>query len=431
MTSYNLSLCIAPTILWAKKVDGFSLAKAVDWSAQQIVEYLIKNSIELFGGEIVDLFEDLVKPLECSVRSLESITNMNDDTSLDTLSGIMYNSSGYPSISSFNKCSNFFQSRSGDHLYFDNEPINQMHGFDPIVQGNTFKHTLRRKSISFADSTSLSSQLKQYQSSSDSLVTDHTCFTLGQSWHNYSEMKDYNDQWPTADTSFKKSFQSVREFKDDSSSNASHLYSIENSPKRINNKSTSNGIGDHFYSSQSELNRKHHTPISHFQTSSPFKPARYENSVSDMSRSLSQNNFQYAPPTSFPFPCQHQGFVQTPVHNTHVNLTHTTENDHGWDTIHKYGSVDSLASRPKFPPCYDEALRRKTKFEMGIQKEGERTQYFNETNTKSMYEYKMQSPYKQNVFVGTTSECGSKQNDDLLEPYLFKKYQFMRKHEEQ
>lgn len=348
MTSYNLSLCIAPAILWAKKVDGSSLAIAVDWSAQQIVEYLIENSIELFGDEIVYLFEDLLEPLACYVRRSESVTNINDDTSLDTLSGIMYNSSGYPSVSSFNKSCNFFKSRSGDHLYFnkEHEPINQMHRFNPYFGGSTYKPPLRLKSCSFADSSSLDSQLNQYQSLNNSLTTDHSCFD-----QNYSDTKDYDDCRSTVATSFRKSFQSVREFKDDSSNNAAHLPS--------KNKSNSSGNGYHFYLSQTEINRKHHTPMSPFQTF--LKPVGFEKSVSNSSSNSSENS-----PTSFPkYPFQQQGFVQTPVHNTHVNSTYRTGNDYGYDTIRKYASDGNFAPRPEIPPCYDEAVKRKTKFQTG------------------------------------------------------------------
>lgn len=352
MTSYNLSLCIAPAILWAKKVDGSSLAIGVDWFAQQIVEYLIENSIKLFGGEIVYLFEDLLEPVACYAHRSEPDTNMNDDTSLDTLSGIMYNSSGYPSVSSFNKNGNFFKSRSGDHLYFDNElePINQRYWLNPSFRSSMYERPLGRISYSFGDSSSLGSQLKQYQNSNKSLATDHSCLDQS-SWQSYSDTKDYNDRWSTSERSFRKSCQSVRVFKDDSSNNAS-LYSFENSPQMMygslpsQKKSNSSATGYHFSSSQTQINRRHHTPMSPFQTF--LKPVGYEKSVSNLSSNSSENFVQYASPTSFPkYPFQQKGFVHTPVHNTHVNSTYRTGIDYGYDTVHKYASDGTFAQRPE------------------------------------------------------------------------------------
>lgn len=86
MTSYNLSVCIAPSILWAKQGDDPMRALAMAKSPQQIVEYLIVNCIELFGEDVIYLFGDL---LEHKIRqdsstdsdSMHSVLSMPDSAS--------------------------------------------------------------------------------------------------------------------------------------------------------------------------------------------------------------------------------------------------------------------------------------------------------------------------------------------------------------
>jgi hypothetical protein len=86
MTSYNLSVCIAPSILWAKQGDDPMRALAMAKSPQQIVEYLIVNCVELFGEDVIYLFGDL---LEHKIRqdsstdsdSMHSVLSMPDSAS--------------------------------------------------------------------------------------------------------------------------------------------------------------------------------------------------------------------------------------------------------------------------------------------------------------------------------------------------------------
>lgn len=86
MTSYNLSVCIAPSILWAKQGDDPVRALAMAKSPQLIVEYLINNCTELFGDDVIFLFGDL---LEHKMRqdsstdsdSMHSVLSMPDSAS--------------------------------------------------------------------------------------------------------------------------------------------------------------------------------------------------------------------------------------------------------------------------------------------------------------------------------------------------------------
>lgn len=83
MTSYNLSVCIAPSILWAKQRDDPVRALAMAKNPQLIVEYLINNCTELFGEEVIFLFGDLLehKMRQDSSTDSDSMLSMPDSAS--------------------------------------------------------------------------------------------------------------------------------------------------------------------------------------------------------------------------------------------------------------------------------------------------------------------------------------------------------------
>lgn len=55
MTAYNLSVCIAPSMLWPKgNQDPLSTPPA-------IIQYMIENCPEVFGEDSVKLFGDVVE----------------------------------------------------------------------------------------------------------------------------------------------------------------------------------------------------------------------------------------------------------------------------------------------------------------------------------------------------------------------------------
>ena len=56
MTAYNLSVCIAPSLLWPKGLNPDPLA-----TPQAIVQYMIENCGQVFGNDSLLLFGDIVE----------------------------------------------------------------------------------------------------------------------------------------------------------------------------------------------------------------------------------------------------------------------------------------------------------------------------------------------------------------------------------
>lgn len=55
MTAFNLSLCIAPSLLWPKGIND-PLA-----TPPTLFQYMIENFVQLFGEDSINLFGDLVE----------------------------------------------------------------------------------------------------------------------------------------------------------------------------------------------------------------------------------------------------------------------------------------------------------------------------------------------------------------------------------
>ncbi|XP_056016327.1 uncharacterized protein LOC125673484 isoform X4 [Ostrea edulis] len=275
MTSYNLSVCIAPSILWAKQGDDPMRALAMAKSPQQIVEYLIVNCIELFGEDVIYLFGDL---LEHKIRqdsstdsdSMHSVLSMpdsasgsivrHDDSSVDSLERMYFDDSSpnlaksHISPSSLSRDSGLYssqenldnaaksrvnttlvKSRSGCHLYFEDEPVSYPSDISgPMTRLSRERESRLQRQKSVAESTPPTSpQSKFSYSSLDSSLTDSMSSYLNRQ---YSKDTDNSDQWFTADESFRESFDSVRGCKDDSSINFQRSNSLNSSiPKSIQN----------------------------------------------------------------------------------------------------------------------------------------------------------------------------------------------------
>ncbi|XP_062596201.1 uncharacterized protein LOC134257628 isoform X4 [Saccostrea cucullata] len=274
MTSYNLSVCIAPSILWAKQGDDPMRALAMAKSPQQIVEYLIVNCVELFGEDVIYLFGDL---LEHKIRqdsstdsdSMHSVLSMadsasgimrHDDSSVDSLERMYFDDSSpnlaksHISPSSLSRDSGLYssqenldnaaksrvnttlvKSRSGCHLYFEDEHVTypaEITG--PMTRLSRERENRLQRQKSVAESTPPTSpQSKFSYSSLDSSLTDSMSSYLNRQ---YSKDTDNSDQWFTADESFRESFESARSFKDDSSINFQRSNSLTmNMPKSIQN----------------------------------------------------------------------------------------------------------------------------------------------------------------------------------------------------
>ncbi|XP_025097222.1 rho GTPase-activating protein 20-like isoform X1 [Pomacea canaliculata] len=90
MTASNLSLCIAPSLLWHKKKDDPSLSAPA-------VTFLIDHCVELFGEDVLHLLGEALEPRSADSgtdsESMHSVLSMHDgsnglprdDSSMDSL----------------------------------------------------------------------------------------------------------------------------------------------------------------------------------------------------------------------------------------------------------------------------------------------------------------------------------------------------------
>nr|XP_022292012.1 rho GTPase-activating protein 20-like isoform X2 [Crassostrea virginica] len=457
MTSYNLSVCIAPSILWAKQGDDPMRALAMAKSPQQIVEYLIVNCVELFGEDVIYLFGDL---LEHKIRqdsstdsdSMHSVLSMgdsaigsfvafpggsiirHDDSSVESLERMYFDDSSpnlaksHISPSSLSRDSGLYssqenldngaksrvnttlvKSRSGCHLYFEDEPVSyptEING--PITRINRDRdHRLQRQK-SVAESTPPTSpHSKLSYSSLDSSLTDSMSSYLNRQ---YSKDTDNSDQWFTAEESFRDSFDSTRECKDDSSINFQRSNSLSATiPKSIQNiqhlvsppvsprsKRKSSSMDLHLNLSQTKSYPLPRTCFSQEKLSDPTS-ARYGQSAMDLSSSnpLKQLS-KYSTPglgTSPPphIVLQQHKSVQKPSPNTPMRASYdsaiisqfekkdtfktemhvtkhvpTPKSENESDMTLTNNSESPSVSRPEKPPSYDEAVRRKKRIDKGL-----------------------------------------------------------------
>lgn len=78
MTASNLSLCIAPSLLWHKKKDDPSLSAPA-------VTFLIDHCVELFGEDVLHLLGEAQEPRSADSgtdsESMHSVLSMHDGSS--------------------------------------------------------------------------------------------------------------------------------------------------------------------------------------------------------------------------------------------------------------------------------------------------------------------------------------------------------------
>uniref|UniRef100_G1MQ47 Rho-GAP domain-containing protein n=1 Tax=Meleagris gallopavo TaxID=9103 RepID=G1MQ47_MELGA len=82
MNAFNLALCIAPNMLWLPSPTGPEEESRSTKKVAMLVQFLIENSAEIFGGDIVSLFQ---RPDKNSTNSERSRGMAQNDDSSDEL----------------------------------------------------------------------------------------------------------------------------------------------------------------------------------------------------------------------------------------------------------------------------------------------------------------------------------------------------------
>ncbi|XP_021261880.1 rho GTPase-activating protein 20-like isoform X2 [Numida meleagris] len=81
MNAFNLALCIAPNMLWLPSPTGPEEESRSTKKVAMLVQFLIENSAEIFGGDIASLFQRPDKNSRNSEKSLGIGMAQNDDSS--------------------------------------------------------------------------------------------------------------------------------------------------------------------------------------------------------------------------------------------------------------------------------------------------------------------------------------------------------------
>lgn len=357
------------------------------------------------------------------------------------------------------------KSRSGCHLYFEDEPVSypsEING--PLTRLSRDRESRLQRQKSVAESTPPTSpQSKLSYSSLDSSLTDSMGSYLNRQ---YSKDTDNSDQWFTADESFRESFDSARDFKDDSSINFQRSNSVsatmQKSVKNIQylvsppvsprSKRKSSSMDLHLNLSQTKSYPLPRTCFSQEKLSDPTS-ARYGQSAMDLSHSsnplkqlsrYSSQGLGTSPPPHVVLQ-QHKS-VQKPTQNTPMRASYdsaiisqfdkdtfktemhvtkhvpTPKSDSDSDVTLTNNSDSPIVSRPEKPPSYDEALRRKNRIEKGlpletlseqdIQKEKERQQRAKSLYKESIRKMELESTYKRQSFGETSSESESESAEE-------------------
>ncbi|XP_061454652.1 rho GTPase-activating protein 20-like isoform X2 [Rhineura floridana] len=79
MNAFNLALCIAPNMLWLPSPTGPEEESKATKKVARLVQFLIENSAEVFGGDIATLFEPPDKETSKSVDDLLGQQNDSSD----------------------------------------------------------------------------------------------------------------------------------------------------------------------------------------------------------------------------------------------------------------------------------------------------------------------------------------------------------------
>ncbi|XP_042681121.1 rho GTPase-activating protein 20-like isoform X1 [Centrocercus urophasianus] len=82
MNAFNLALCIAPNMLWLPSPTGPEEESRSTKKVAMLVQFLIENSAEIFGGDIASLFQ---RPDKNSTNSERSLGMAQNDDSSDEL----------------------------------------------------------------------------------------------------------------------------------------------------------------------------------------------------------------------------------------------------------------------------------------------------------------------------------------------------------
>ncbi|XP_070808264.1 rho GTPase-activating protein 20-like [Pituophis catenifer annectens] len=78
MNAFNLALCIAPNMLWLPSPTGPEEESKSTKKVAMLVQFLIENSAEVFGGDIASLFQ---KPEKKKSRSADDLLVQHNDSS--------------------------------------------------------------------------------------------------------------------------------------------------------------------------------------------------------------------------------------------------------------------------------------------------------------------------------------------------------------
>ncbi|XP_058052623.1 rho GTPase-activating protein 20-like isoform X3 [Ahaetulla prasina] len=78
MNAFNLALCIAPNMLWLPSPTGPEEESKATKKVAMLVQFLIENSAEIFGGDIASLFQ---KPEKKKSRSVDDLLVQHNDSS--------------------------------------------------------------------------------------------------------------------------------------------------------------------------------------------------------------------------------------------------------------------------------------------------------------------------------------------------------------
>ncbi|XP_065585259.1 rho GTPase-activating protein 20-like isoform X1 [Cyrtonyx montezumae] len=81
MNAFNLALCIAPNMLWLPSPTGPEEESRSTKKVAMLVQFLIENSAEIFGGDIASLFQRPDKNSRNAEKSLGIEIAQNDDSS--------------------------------------------------------------------------------------------------------------------------------------------------------------------------------------------------------------------------------------------------------------------------------------------------------------------------------------------------------------